>query len=397
MAEIKRVENEVILEGRRSNQAWFEPALGVIPGSDGRAAEVFVRATLLTGNDIGPQFYLRTADLGGRWSDPAVCRNWVKVPLDDDIYEEPWFGLFHHRRTGRLLAIGQTHFVRDRGSDPGQKNEEHTRRPGLKGSIVYSPWDPAAETFLPWKKMALPGDLELGAYYNGQMLEEPDGSILVPGYFHGPLGAGDDPAFKRVTVLRCRFDGRDLGYVEHGDVLSVEEERGLAEPSLFRFKGRCFLTVRHNLRAYAAAGADGLRFGPLSPWRFDDGEPLGNYNTQQHWLAHGDTLWLIYNRRSRLNGGVFRSRAPLFTARVDPEKLCVVRASEKIVLPEKGARMGNFAVANVAPDESWVVTGEWLEGKFPWVKPGSRFRVESGEINFIRYIGDLLLARIRWG
>jgi hypothetical protein len=31
--------------------------------------------------------------------------------------------------------------------------------------------------------------------------------------------------------------------------------------------------------------------------KHDDGAELGSYNTQQHWLSHGDGLFLMYTRR----------------------------------------------------------------------------------------------------
>ena len=31
MGGIDRIENEIVLHGRRNNQAWFEPRMGVIP------------------------------------------------------------------------------------------------------------------------------------------------------------------------------------------------------------------------------------------------------------------------------------------------------------------------------------------------------------------------------
>lgn len=76
-SQIDRIENEIILHGRKNNQAWFEPAVGVIPGNK-KNPQVFVRATLLTGNDIGPQLYLKTDDLGKTWSNPMLCQNWLK-------------------------------------------------------------------------------------------------------------------------------------------------------------------------------------------------------------------------------------------------------------------------------------------------------------------------------
>ena len=45
-----------------------------------------------------------------------------------------------------------------------------------------------------------------------------------------------------------------------------------------------------------------------------DGQALGSYNTQQHWISHGDSLYLIYTRRGANNDHVFRNRAPIFIA-----------------------------------------------------------------------------------
>jgi hypothetical protein len=394
--EIDRIENEIILHGRRNNMAWFEPAVGVIPGNEENHSQVFIRATLLTGNDIGPQLYLKTDDLGEIWSNPILCQNWFKVPLKDDVFEEPWFGFFYHHKTKKFIAVGYTHFVQDAGNNTGHKNERHYSSPELKGSIVCSLWDPLKSDFKPWSRMQLPQGLQLGIYYNGQFHEKDDGTILIPGYNYSARKEGNTNTYRGVTVLRCRFDGQELQYLEHGSNHIVEEARGVGEPSVVYFMGKYFMTVRHDLRGYVTSGDDGLHYNDLKIWCFDDGEELGNYNTQQKWLKHGDKLYLVYNRKSELNNGVFRSRAPLFMAEVDTESLRVKRKTERIVFPEKGARMGNFNVACVSKDQSWVITGEWLEGMFPRIKEGDRFWVDSTNINYIQYIGDLLLARVFW-
>jgi hypothetical protein len=88
---------------------------------------------------------------------------------------------------------------------------------------------------------------------------------------------------------------------------------------------------------------------------------LGNYNTQQHWVAHSAGLYLVYTRRGANNDHVFRHRAPLFVARVDPERLCVLRATERAVVPERGARLGNFGVTTVNRDETWITVSEWMQ------------------------------------
>ena len=81
---------------------------------------------------------------------------------------------------------------------------------------------------------------------------------------------------------------------------------------------------------------------------------MGSYNTQQHWVTHAEELYLAYTRRGASNDNVFRHRAPLFLARVHPERLVVERKTERILLPNLGQPFGNFGVCNVTPEETWV-------------------------------------------
>ena len=105
---------------------------------------------------------------------------------------------------------------------------------------------------------------------------------------------------------------------------------------------------------------DGLQFDEPQPWCFDDGVELGSYNTQQHWLTHGDGLFLIYTRRGANNDHIVRNRAPLFMAQVDPTTLRVMRRTEKIIVPERGAELGNFGANAVSATESWVTVSEGM-------------------------------------
>jgi hypothetical protein len=107
--------------------------------------------------------------------------------------------------------------------------------------------------------------------------------------------------------------------------------------------------------------------------------------TQQRWLTHSDSLFLVYTRKAETNRNVFRWRAPLFLAQVDLKKLTLIRRTETVVLPLIGdginqaqhvARMGNFHVVNASARESWVTVGETL--------PNDGWK------------GDTLLARIHW-
>ncbi|MBC8443101.1 hypothetical protein H8D79_00090 [PVC group bacterium] len=199
-----------------------------------------------------------------------------------------------------------------------------------------------------------------------QRVDLPDGTILLPIYFgtRGVSGLNQSSCLK-TTVMRCEFDGDELRYVEHGNELECNVPRGLCEPSLAQFDGRFFLAIRNDEKGYVARGDDGLHFDDPQPWTFDDGSDLGNYNTQQHWVTHSDALFLVYNRRGANNDHVFRHRAPLFMAQVDPDRLCVLRDTERIVVPEHGARLGNFGTVNASKDESWVVVSEWMQTNPP--------------------------------
>jgi len=88
---------------------------------------------------------------------------------------------------------------------------------------------------------------------------------------------------------------------------------------------------------------------------------LENYNTQQRWVRSANSLYLVYTRKNGHNGHVFRHRAPLYITRFDEERQCLIRAEEEILVPELGARLGNFTVTDVSDKESWVVVAEWMQ------------------------------------
>jgi hypothetical protein len=45
-------------------------------------------------------------------------------------------------------------------------------------------------------------------------------------------------------------------------------------------------------------------------------------------------------------------------AQVDPEQLCVLRATERVLIAERGAELGNFGAAAISTRESWVTVSE---------------------------------------
>jgi hypothetical protein len=253
-----------------------------------------------------------------------------------------------HRRTGKLLVTGATFF-----QDPAR----HRDVPRGGSATAYAVFDPKTETWNAWRKLAMPAGPKFHFSRAGctQRVDLPDGDILLPIYFRA-----QDSDTSQVTVLRCAFDGTELRYREHGSELTVtnddpKKREGLHEPSLTRFGGTYYLTLRNDERGYVTTSKDGLHFDQPRPWRFDDGTELGSYNTQQHWVTHADQLFLCYTRRGATNDNVFRHRAPLFIAEVDTKRLLIKRSTEQVALPNFGEAFGNFGICNVSANETWVV------------------------------------------
>jgi hypothetical protein len=123
--------------------------------------------------------------------------------------------------------------------------------------------------------------------------------------------------------------------------------------------------MRNNFKAYVTTSKNGLNWTPFKPWTFDDGSDLGSYNTQAHWLVHSDGLFLSYTRRGAKNDHIARNRAPLFVAQVDPIKLNVIRATEQVLMPERGVMLGNFGASAITKNESWVTDAEYVLGDKP--------------------------------
>ena len=189
-----------------------------------------------------------------------------------------------------------------------------------------------------------------------QRVDLSNGDILLP------VRYWRDPKKHNYTsvVALCAFDGKTLTYKEHGSEHNIAQGRGLYEPSLTKFDGRYFLTMRANHSAFVTRGKDGIHFEPIREWKFDDGQVLGSYNTQQHWVTVGGGLFLVYTRRGANNDHIMRHRAPLFIGQVDPKTLRVMRATERILIPENHATLGNSGICRISDNESWVTCGEGL-------------------------------------
>jgi len=222
----------------------------------------------------------------------------------------------------------------------------------------YAVYDEATRQWSPWTTLAMPKEAKFADSGAGcaQRVDLPNGDILLPIYFKKK-----EDKDSRVTVLRCTFDGTTLKFVEQGNELSIAGGRGFGEPSLALFNKRFYLTLRNDLSAYVCTSDDGLHFDEPKEWTWDDGSDLGSYNTQAHWVTHSDALYLVYTRKGANNDHMIRHRAPLFMAQIDPGNLSVIRNTERIIVPDRGARLGNFGIVDVSENESWVTVAEWMQ------------------------------------
>ena len=236
---------------------------------------------------------------------------------------------------------------------------------------VFGEYDAASGKFGELYPLDIPkGDWQtLTAGGGGQCAaEDENGDILIacnlaraPGKEYGSVAF--DPRLFYVCVMRFRVEGKHLRYMEAGDQMTVNVGRGLYEPSLYHFGGRYYLTLRNDEHGYIAVSDDGLHFNEPQVWKWDSGEILPNYNTQQHFLECGGKLYLVYTRKAGNNDHVFRHRAPLFMAEIDTENLCIRRHTEVIAAPERGARLGNFGVTQMGKDKAVITVAEWMQPK----------------------------------
>lgn len=343
-----QVRLEVVTEGYDGKTCWFHPRAGAMPGKVPTVVLTMQKLNAKRSDVFYPIASLESPDLGRTWTPIAEHTQTLgRRPLGEHLEEGiSDFTPKWHAASGKLLATGHTVVY-----------SNDVLVPVRPRSAVWSVYDPATRAWRPWAKLAMPQEAKFscGGAGSTQRVDLENGDILLPFY---SKGVGERAHFS--TVLRTRFDGETLRYIEHGTELTVSTDRGLGEPSLARFQGRFYLTLRNDRAAYVAVSQDGLHYDPPRKWTFEDGTDLGSYNTQAHWVTRQDALFLVYTRRGANNDNVVRHRAPLFVARIDPARLVVLRATERELVPNKGAQLGNFAVVDVSEHETWVTTSEGM-------------------------------------
>lgn len=351
---IKEVQLDTAHSGFDGVYCWVHPRAGAIPGKtaqDDPTVVMTMQTLWLKGSDVfGGLNEMRTSDLGKTWVGPYETTfthreepNGITAGVCD--FTPRW-----HEQSGKLIGTGHT--VR--------YENNHVQKGRRKRETSFALYDADKHTWSDWDVVQMP-DMKEKFYHSGsgcgQRFDLENGDMMIPFYFSD----GRNP-HRKVSVMRCRFDGEKVNYVEHGTELDLPTHRGALEPSLTRYQDQFFVTIRHgDGHGYVSRCDDGLNFPPAQRWTWDDGSEFPTGDTQQHWITHSDGLFLAFTYKRDDNKHVFRHRAPLFMAEVDPENLTLKRSTLRTLVPERGARLGNFQVVEVNQHETWVTVTEWMQ------------------------------------
>ena len=284
---------------------------------------------------------------GTGWSEPKEMDT-VKYDEKGNMYLLCDATPVYHKITEKIIIYGHV---------ATYKTDGLTSVDSEKYNIGYYVFDPKTKKVSELKYIESPKDFARGlTNVCSQSVVEENGDILMP------VEIFSDGEFHISTaVARMNFDGENIKILEISNVLNISVPRGLYEGSLIKFKDRYYLTLRNDEHGYFSVSDDGVKFYDAQVWKWDSGEFLENYNTQQHWLYLGDKLYLVYTRKAENNNHVFRHRAPLFVAQVDTERMCLIKETEKIAVPERGARLGNFGANQINENKALVTVGEWMQ------------------------------------
>ena len=342
------IERTALFPGFDGKFCKIQPSMA----SDGKGTALLTyQKLLLTGSDVFyGQYISKSTDDGKTWSEPKKI---------EALKADPWKGFrveryanpHYHRKTGRFFAIGAADIFKDDGA-PYQKT--------VDGEAYCWPLfvtvDAEKGDYVKCEKLEFPFAYEFCMAF-GQIHECENGDVLIPFYYREPKAG----VKQKCVIIRYAFDGEKLKVVKAGTPMArMDLARGLGEPSVIEYRGKFYVTLRSDEMGMVAVSENRLDYSEPIPWKWTDGNLIGNANTQQHWVKTGGRLFLAYTRVTPNNGHVFRNRAPVFLAEVDTEKMALKRETELAIVPERGARLGNFCVVP-SGDEQWLVTAEWMQ------------------------------------
>lgn len=362
------IELQVVQSGFDGEKVWFHPRASML-GNNQQGVMLMQWWYVKVSDLFSALHYVSTTDAGKSWSQPTSLEATLEQAFEQDsnvMVRISDMTPMWHKKSGTMLVTGHNVRYKDGRVMPVRNRE-----------TCWFSFDPSIGKWSRWSTLQMPDRAEFRNAGAGctQRVDMKNGDILLPIYYKVPEGKQFTSA-----VVKCSYDGKELKYKSIGGGMGIDRGRGLYEPSMVEFKGRYYMTLRNDINGFVAVSKDGMNFSTPYEWRFDDGTMLMSENTQQHWIKHKDALFLVYTSKREDNGHVMRSRAPLFIAQFDHDNMVLIKSSERVLIPNHGAQLGNFGAFEVDDNQAWVTTSEGTRADN--VKYGSD--------------GRLYIAKIRW-
>ena len=341
---------DILAEGFDGRFCRVSPQTFLTP--DGRIHIAYTMLQLSGSDVFHDRFVISSADGGRTFSGPQPF-NGAPETIENGVRQVYALNAYYHPASGSVYALGRMTCY---------ENEKHPildRKDSMRA--ITGVFHPDTMQFSDCAVLIPAGTESLDNLTFMEPLDEPDGTVLIPA-----CGRPCDRAQHEVAVFRFAVENGRLRFLERGpSVARPDLSRGLCEPRLTRLGKTWYLTMRSDEAAWLSVSSDGLRFSEPAEWHWEDGESLTSRNTQQAWLTHPDGLFLVYTRETPHNRHIFRRRAPLFMARFDEERRCLLHDTEVIAVPEMGARLGNFTVTGISSREAWICVCEWMQTTGP--------------------------------
>lgn len=338
------VELQIVTEGFEDGWNWIQPRVART-GNDKEYSLIMQPWYYSISDYIGPYFEMRSMDGGESWSNPVSLADSLGDKYKGDtLIRIADVNIQYHKKSNTILGVGGVCYY------------SNGYQIGMAKQTCYFTYNRNTHKYGPYKILQMPDDKIFAESYPGcsQWSDLPNGDILQPfrmwdeerGQFY-------------CTVARCSFDGNILRFIDHGNILRFNRGRGLYEPSLIEYNGKYYLTLRNDINGLVSVSKDGLHYSKPKEWRFDTDSLINSVNTQQHWVRSPWGLYLVYTSSNRKESqNVIRGRAPLYIALFDEKKMCLIKETERVLVPNHGAQLGNFGAFDLDESHSWVVTSE---------------------------------------
>ena len=340
------IERSVASKGYDRKTCWVNPV--ALPA--GNEVLLLSQKLLIEAVDCFSDLSLfRSPDGGKTWQGPEAISCLAGTDNPDGIRERYLASAMRRCADGRILVL-VTSFHYD---------SRNRAVPSRSQRVKYLYFDPVRSVWADPRELDLPAAADADVLAVDAQFVELDGDLLLPYCVRQA-----SRFYSRIAKIRAESDGR-LTVAEWSEPIVCAAGRGFFEPSLCRFEGKYYLSLRSDDSAYCTFSNDWKVFPEASKWCFADGSWLGSYNTMTRLLCIGGKCYLVYTRKGLNNDHVFRHRAPLLIGEVVPDQPAVLPETEQIVVPEHGARLGNFTAASEDENHAFVSVAEWMQTVSP--------------------------------